>query len=97
MKYELNAFLHLYANTAESLSQFITEAQLIRLGDDEYSLSSHGWEMQLGGIAELSGSARGSRNLDFFNWLVECLDRSDWDYSIEVFEDSGRLLKRYVK
>jgi len=97
MKYELNAFLHLYANSTDSLTQLIALSQLNNLGDDEYTLSQFAWEAELAGRDELSGSARGNRDLEFFEWFVDCLEKSDWDYSIEVFEDSGRLLKRYVK
>ncbi len=94
---ERNALLQIYPSDAGSLNQFISRSGVKRLSKDALSIRGDEWIINLEGTTELTGTAYGSNSLTELDRFAELLNDFRWDYHIEVFEDSGRLVKRYLK
>ena len=94
---ERNALLQIYPSDTNSLNSFRSRSDVKSITEDSLSIRGQEWTINLEGSTELTGTAYGSRVLFELDQFTELLNSFGWDYHIEVFEDSGRLVKRYLK
>jgi hypothetical protein len=90
---ERNAFLTLFPGDTDALLKELPHR--IQAGCIHFALLS--WTFEFEDDSLTMGRAYGTEDLTAFEQLTELLGRHEFDYLIEIFEDSGRPLKRYSR
>ncbi|RMA77666.1 hypothetical protein [Umboniibacter marinipuniceus] len=93
MSAERNAFLTLFPGETDSLLLELPH----HFVDDGIRFSLLSWSFEFEDHSLTMGRAYGSADLSAFDQLTRLLNRHEFDYLIEIFEDSGRPLKRYSR
>ncbi len=88
-----NAFLSLFPGDTDALLTQLPHR--IQAGCIHFSLLS--WTFEFEDESLTMGRAYGTEDLMAFEQLTALLEQHEFDYLIEIFEDSGRPLKRYSR